>query len=100
MSHKVIKIVLQTLLLSVIAIIPFIKIGNLYFPFVSGKVYGFRLIVCFALFFWVWLISKDFPARGWSALGGKSFFYLINKIKTNIVSRANIFFFGISESYD
>jgi O-antigen ligase/Tfp pilus assembly protein PilF len=58
MSYKIIKIILQTLLLSVIAIIPFVKIDSLYFPFVSGKVYGFRLLVCVAFFFWVWLMLK------------------------------------------
>ena len=58
-SQKIIKIILQGLLLAIIAIIPFIKINSLYFPFVSGKVYIFRLFVCLAFFFWVWLMIKN-----------------------------------------
>lgn len=59
MSYKNIKIILQGLLLAVIAIIPFIKIGTLYFPFISGKIYFFRFLVSLAFFFWIWLILKD-----------------------------------------
>ncbi|MFA6190585.1 MAG: O-antigen ligase family protein [Candidatus Staskawiczbacteria bacterium] len=62
-SYKTVKIILQALLLSVIAIIPFIQINELYFPFVSGKVYGFRLLVCLAFFFWVWLLLKKDPKK-------------------------------------
>ena len=58
-SYKNIKIILQGFLLAVIAIIPFVRTNSLYFPFVSGKVYLFRLLVCLAFFFWVWLMLKD-----------------------------------------
>lgn len=59
MSYKNIKIILQGLLSAVIAITPFIKIDALYFPFVSGKIYFFRLLVCLAFFFWIWVVIKD-----------------------------------------
>lgn len=45
--------------MAVLAIVPFVKISTLYFPFISGKVYFFRLLVCIAFFFWVWLMIKD-----------------------------------------
>jgi len=58
-SAKTLKTITQILLLSVIAIVPFLKISSLYFPYVSGKVYVFRLLVMLAFFFWVWLISRE-----------------------------------------
>ena len=93
-SYKTIKTTLQTLLLSVVAIVPFIKINSLYFPFVSGKVYGFRLLVSLALFFWVWLVIKDFPARGWSALGGKNI--LVAGLLLFLLAQIVVSFFGVS----
>lgn len=59
MSNRIIKIILQGLLLAVIAVTPFVKINTLYFPFVSGKVYLFRFLISLAFFFWVWLTLKD-----------------------------------------
>ncbi|MBM3257724.1 MAG: hypothetical protein FJZ05_00705, partial [Candidatus Nealsonbacteria bacterium] len=59
MSSRNLKLITKTLLLSVIAITPFVKISSLYFPFVSGKVYIFRTLVMLALFFWVWLFLKE-----------------------------------------
>jgi O-antigen ligase/Tfp pilus assembly protein PilF len=61
MTEKSLKITLQFILLSVIAIIPFVKIRALYFPFVSGKVYLFRTLVIAAFFFWTWLMLKQKP---------------------------------------
>jgi len=58
-SEKILKTIVQTLLLSVIAIVPFLKTASLYFPYVSGKVYVFRLLVMLAFFFWVWLILRE-----------------------------------------
>jgi len=58
-SAKTLKTITQILLLSVIAIVPFLKTTSLYFPYVSGKVYVFRLLVMLAFFFWVWLISRE-----------------------------------------
>ncbi len=55
MIEKITKL----LLFSVIAITPFLKTTSLYFPYVSGKVYAFRLLVMLAFFFWVWLILKE-----------------------------------------
>jgi len=57
-SAKTLKTITQTLLLSVIAIVPFLKTTSLYFPYVSGKVYVFRLLVMLAFFFWVWGVVK------------------------------------------
>ena len=58
-SEKILKLITQILLLAPIAIIPFIKIDSLYFPFVSGKVYAFRALLALAFFFWGWLMLKD-----------------------------------------
>ena len=60
MSSKTLKAITRALLLSVIAITPFIKVNSLYFPFVSGRVYIFRTLVMLAFFFWVWLLIQDF----------------------------------------
>ena len=59
MSSKFLKLITQILLLCVIAIIPFLKTSSLYFPYISGKVYVFRLLVSLAFFFWVWLMLKE-----------------------------------------
>jgi len=55
MIEKITKL----LLFSVIAITPFLKTNSLYFPYVSGKVYVFRLLVMLAFFFWIWLMLKE-----------------------------------------
>lgn len=57
-SEKTLERIIQVLLLAVIAIIPFIKLDSLFFPFVSGKAYIFRALVAVAFFFWVWLMLK------------------------------------------
>ncbi len=54
-----IKKITKLLLFSVIAITPFLMTKSLYFPYVSGKVYVFRLLVMLAFFFWVWLMLKE-----------------------------------------
>jgi len=59
MQEKTLKTIAQILLLSVIAIVPFLKTTSLYFPYVSGKVYVFRLLVMLAFFFWIWLMLKE-----------------------------------------
>jgi len=53
------KLITQILLLAVIAIVPFIRMNSLYFPFISGKVYVFRVLLALAFFFWVWLMLKQ-----------------------------------------
>lgn len=58
-SEKNLKLITKILLLSVVAIVPFLKTNSLYFPYVSGKVYIFRLLVMLAFFFWVWLLLKN-----------------------------------------
>src|SRR3990167_3859384 len=57
------KLILQVLLLAAIAIVPFVRVNELYFPFVSGKAYVFRALVAAAFFFWVWLLLKDQESR-------------------------------------
>lgn len=52
------KLITQILLLAVIAIVPFIRANSLYFPFISGKAYLFRVLLAFAFFFWIWLMLK------------------------------------------
>jgi len=59
MSSKTLKTITQALLLSVIAITPFVKVSSLYFPFVSARVYLFRLLVMLAFFFWAWFLIQD-----------------------------------------
>lgn len=59
MHSKALKTITQNLLLAVIAVLPFVKITTLYFPFISGKAYLFRFFVALAFFFWVWLMLKD-----------------------------------------
>jgi len=59
-----IKTILQILLLAVIAITPFVKIGTLYFPFVSGKAYLFRFLVLTAFFFWIWYLATRINTDG------------------------------------
>ncbi|TSC75451.1 MAG: glycosyl transferase family protein [Parcubacteria group bacterium Gr01-1014_30] len=58
MQPKTLKKITQTLLLAVIAVTPFYKVSSLYFPFVSGRVYLFRLLVVLAFFFWIWHLTK------------------------------------------
>jgi len=53
------KTITQILLLAIIATVPFIRVADLYFPFISGKAYVFRALVALAFFFWVWLLLKD-----------------------------------------
>ncbi len=57
------KTIIQILLLGVIAIVPFVRVNELYFPFVSGKAYVFRVLVAAAFFFWVWLLLKNQESR-------------------------------------
>ena len=59
MSSKFLKPITQILLLSVVAVVPFLFTKSLYFPYVSGKVYLFRLLVALAFFFWAWLMLKE-----------------------------------------
>jgi O-antigen ligase/predicted negative regulator of RcsB-dependent stress response len=58
MQPKTLKTITKILLLSVVAVLPFVKTMSLYFPFISGKVYLFRLFVSLAFFFWLWTIVK------------------------------------------
>jgi len=40
------------------AVTPFLYLNSLYFPYISGKAYVFRLLVELATFFWVLLITR------------------------------------------
>ena len=94
MSSKTIKIILQGLLLSVIAITPFVKITSLYFPFVSGKVYLFRFLVLSAFFFCVWLIIKNYQNRIWSAFFQKNI--LVMGLLFFFLAQVFVSFFAVS----
>lgn len=59
MRAQTLKTICQTFLFAIVAIIPFTYVHQLYFPYVSGKIYLFRALVNLAFFFWVWLIVKD-----------------------------------------
>jgi len=59
MQAKILKIICRTFLFAIVAVIPFIYAGQLYFPYVSGKIYLFRVLVALAFFFWVWLIIEN-----------------------------------------
>ena len=54
-----IQYIFQFFLLAVIAVVPFILMGKLYFPYISGKAYVFRALVAIAFFFWTLLLIKD-----------------------------------------
>ncbi len=107
-SYKTIKIILQTLLLSVICILPFIKIRALYFPFISGKVYSFRFLVCLAFFFWIWLMFKKektgFQNRFLSLKNiliiGLLFFFLVQVVVAFLGVSPNVSFFSTIERQD
>jgi len=58
-SSRTLKITAQIFLYSVILIVPYLVTYSLFFPYVSGKAYVFRMLVILAFFFWVWLILKD-----------------------------------------
>lgn len=59
MQAQTLKTICQALLFAIVAIIPFTYVPQLYFPYVSGKIYLFRALVALAFFFWVWLMVKD-----------------------------------------
>ncbi|MDO8486257.1 MAG: O-antigen ligase family protein [Candidatus Staskawiczbacteria bacterium] len=59
MSSKTLQTICRTFLFAIIAVVPFIYVGHLYFPYVSGKIYLFRALVAVAFFFWMWLLLKD-----------------------------------------
>ncbi len=65
MNLRALKIITQTILFSVIAVLPFVKTITLYFPFISGKVYLFRGLVALAFFFWSWFILKRMNVDRW-----------------------------------
>lgn len=59
MQAQTLKTICQALLFAIVAIIPFTYVPQLYFPYVSGKIYLFRALVALTFFFWVWLMVKD-----------------------------------------
>ena len=109
-SERNLKLIIQVLLLAVVAIIPFIKTGSLYFPFVSGKVYAFRALIALAVFFWVWLLLKEkrakSPASAKAAAGGQeqNFFspfknVLVVAIVLFFLAQVIASFFGVDPLY-
>ncbi|MBL7142215.1 MAG: O-antigen ligase family protein [Candidatus Pacebacteria bacterium] len=95
------KSVTKFLLLSVIAITPFLKASSLYFPYVSGKIYVFRLLVMLAFFFWVWLILKERECPSTSLGASRPNFKNILVIALVLFFIAQIFvsFFGVDPAY-
>ena len=71
---------------AIVALIPFTYVPQLYFPYVSGKIYLFRALVALAFFFWVWLIVKDRAYVPNFSPFGRSF-------RKNILVKALILFF-------
>ena len=55
---KVLEYLTKGSLLATFVIPPFIVINSLFFPFVTGRVYFFRLLVEISLFFWLLLIAR------------------------------------------
>ena len=96
MSSRTLKLITQILLLSVIAIVPFLKANTLYFPFVSGKAYIFRLLVSLAFFFWVWLILKEQSEKR-KAKSSFSIFknILVTAVVLFFLGQALVSFFGV-----
>jgi len=93
LAERTLTYITQALLLSVIAIVPFIKIDSLYFPFVSGKAYVFRVLVMLAFFFWIWLMLK----RREHGFGVKNI--LILSIILFFLGQVAASFFGVAPSY-
>lgn len=56
---KTLTYITKGLLLAVLVITPAIVLKDLFFPFVSGRVYVFRLLVELTLFFWILLIARE-----------------------------------------
>ena len=98
MSTKSLKIITQILLLSVIAVVPFLKTTSLYFPFISGKVYLFRLLVALAFFFWVWfLLTHKNQCRVLISLIFRNF--LVVALILFFLGQILVSFFGVDISY-
>ena len=57
-AENILKRTIQALLFAIVLIVPFVRIDALYFPFVSGKAYLFRVLIAIAFFFWTWLMLQ------------------------------------------
>lgn len=75
--------ILKIILLVILLVSPLIHLSSLYYPYVSGKAYFFRLLIGIALFFWLILLFKKPKSRpnfkNWLVLGILilSFVYLL-----------------------
>ncbi|GEM_PF-1751036 len=82
MQAQTLKTICQTFLFAIVALIPFVYVSQLYFPYVSGKIYLFRALVALTFFFWVWLLLKDQESR-----------IKVQELFKNILVKALILFF-------
>src|SRR3989344_7647922 len=82
MQAQTLKTICQTFLFAIVALIPFTYVHQLYFPYVSGKIYLFRALVALTFFFWVWLLLKDQGSR-----------IKVQELFKNILVKALILFF-------
>lgn len=96
-SEKNLKTITQILLVSVIVIVPFLKVNSLYFPYISGKVYIFRLLVALAFFFWVWLMlkEKEYPSTSLGASKPNFKNILILAVFLFFLAQVLVSFFGV-----
>ncbi|OHA64443.1 MAG: hypothetical protein A2940_02325 [Candidatus Wildermuthbacteria bacterium RIFCSPLOWO2_01_FULL_48_29] len=86
------KTIIQILLLAVIAVVPFIRANSLYFPFISGKAYVFRVLVALAFFFWIWLLMKNPKVLPFKNL-------LVVALGLFFVAQLVVSFFGVDPIY-
>ena len=94
MSLKQLKTTTKILLLSVVALTPFINISSLYFPAVSGRVYVFRFLVALAFFFWIWLLLRESGIRN-QELGINFRNVLIVALFLFFLAQVFVSFFGV-----
>ena len=66
-SNKILSWAINLGLLSVLFVPLFIS-RSLFFPFITGKNFAFRIIVEIIFGLWIWLALRD-PADGWQGAG-------------------------------
>ena len=95
--EKNLTLIIQILLLGVLASVPFVRVNEVYFPFVSGKVYLFRALVATAFFFWVWFLYKDFLVRQKIKYVSKNI--LVGALGLFFLAQVVASFFGVDPVY-
>ena len=61
-NNKIISWIIKVGLL-IIPVLPLVVITSLYFPFITGRNFIFRIIVEILFVLWVWLMMKDISYR-------------------------------------